>query len=155
MFNDDQIAVRFAESTDMAAVLELIKELAVYEKAGSEVSNSIEQLKEDGFGVNPSFECLVALINQKVIGFALFYTSYSTWKGKCLYLEDLCVKEEFRRNGVGKKLFEATLKIARERKMKRLSWQVLDWNQSAISFYKKYNAVLDPEWINGKIVLED
>lgn len=151
----DQISVRFATAQDMPAVLELIKELAAYENAASEVKNSVAQLVDEGFGDNPSFESVVAVRNNEVIGFALFFTSYSTWKGKCLYLEDLCVNENYRRMGIGKKLFDFVLHLAKDRKMKRFSWQVLDWNQPAISFYKKYNSVLDPEWINGKIILED
>lgn len=155
MLAADQISVRFATPHDMPAVLELIKELATYENAASEVKNSVAQLIDDGFGENPSFECVVAASNTEVIGFALFFTSYSTWKGKCLYLEDLCVNENYRRMGIGKKLFDFVLQLAKDRKMKRFSWQVLDWNEPAISFYKKYNSVLDPEWINGKIILED
>lgn len=155
MFIVDQISVRFATPHDMPAVLELIRELAAYERASSEVKNSSAQLVEDGFGANPAFECVVAVSENEVKGFALFYTSYSTWKGKCLYLEDLCVNENYRRMGIGKKLFDFVLQLAKDRKMKRFSWQVLDWNESAISFYKKYNAILDPEWINGKIVLEE
>jgi GNAT superfamily N-acetyltransferase len=151
----DQISVRFATTDDMPAVLELIKELAAYENAASEVKNSAIQLIEDGFGDNPAFECVVAANASEVIGFALFFTSYSTWKGKCLYLEDLCVSENYRRMGIGKKLFDFVLQLAKDRKMKRFSWQVLDWNEPAISFYKKYDSVLDPEWINGKIILED
>lgn len=155
MFEVDQISVRFATQNDMPAVLELIKELAVYEHAASEVKNSVAQLIEDGFGDNPAFECVVAVSESAVKGFALFFTSYSTWKGKCLYLEDLCVNENYRRMGIGKKLFDFVLQLAKDRKMKRFSWQVLDWNEPAISFYKKYNAILDPEWINGKIILEE
>lgn len=155
MLEQNQISVRFATPEDMPVVLDLIKELAAYEQAASEVKNSSAQLIKDGFGNNPAFECVVAERESEVVGFALFFTSYSTWKGKCLYLEDLCVKESLRRNGVGKKLFDFVLQLAKDRKMKRLSWQVLDWNESAISFYKKYDTVLDPDWINGKIILED
>ncbi len=155
MFAVNQVSVRFATAEDMPAVLELIKELAAYENASTEVKNSTAQLAEDGFGDNPAFECVVAESASGVIGFALFFTSYSTWKGKCLYLEDLCVNENYRRMGIGKKLFDFVLQLAKERKMKRFSWQVLDWNVPAISFYKKYHSVLDPEWINGKIILED
>lgn len=154
MFEKNGVTLRFAGPDDMPAVLELIKELAAYEQAADEVKNSVEQLSADGFGVNPAFECVVAVLNNQVTGFALFFTSYSTWKGKCIYLEDLCVKENYRRLGIGKKLFDFVLQRAKDRKMKRLSWQVLDWNEPAISFYKKYNSDLDPEWINGKIILE-
>jgi GNAT superfamily N-acetyltransferase len=88
-----------------------------------------------------------------VVGFALFYTSYSTWKGNCLYLEDLLVTQSERRSGIGKLLFDQVLATAKERGAKRFEWQVLDWNEPAINFYKKYNADLDPEWINGKLFL--
>lgn len=150
-FMSESVSVRFSTTDDMPAVLALINELAVYENAGDEVINSVSQLCNDGFGENAAFECLVAEKNNQVIGFALFFTTYSTWKGKCLYLEDLCVNENHRRIGIGKKLFDAVLQIAKERKMKRLSWQVLDWNAPAISFYKKYKAVLDNDWINCRI----
>jgi len=146
--------IRQSTSNDMPAVFELIKELARYEKAESQVRNSVEQLREDGFGKNPSFECLVAENNKTIVGFALFYNSYSTWRGKCLYLEDLCVSESSRQSGIGTLLFNEVLKIAKERNLKRLEWQVLEWNIPAIEFYKKYDANLDPEWINGKLFLD-
>ncbi|MBI3134792.1 MAG: GNAT family N-acetyltransferase [Bacteroidetes bacterium] len=151
----DDVIIRTAEKRDMHAVLDLITELAVYENARDQVRNSTNQLIEDGFGNNPAFECLVAeSASHGIIGFALFFTTYSTWRGKCLYLEDLCVTEKFRRAGAGKKLFDRVLQIATERGMKRLSWQVLEWNTPAIAFYKKYKASLDPEWVNGKLVLD-
>lgn len=154
MNNDHvRISVRKALKSDMPAVLDLIKELALYENAPEQVFNTVEQLEEDGFGTNSTFECLVAEIENNVVGFALFFTTYSTWKGNCLYLEDICVKENLRRKGIGKKLFDAVLQIAKERKMKRLSWQVLDWNESAISFYKKYQTEFDNSWINCRIVI--
>lgn len=155
MNTNADVIIRSATPQDMHAVLSLIMELAVYEKAADQMRNSAVQLIEDGFGKNPAFECLVAESSQHgVIGFALFFTTYSTWRGKCLYLEDLCVTEKFRRAGIGKMLFDRVLQLAMDRGMKRLSWQVLEWNQPAIDFYKTYKANLDPEWINGKIVLD-
>lgn len=148
-----EVEIRFATADDMPAVLDLIRELAIYEHAEEQVTNTVEQLQKDGFGDNPVFECLVAEDEDGVYGFALFYTSYSTWKGTCLYLEDLLVTSSKRRTGTGSILFETLIEIARERGAKRFEWQVLDWNEPAISFYKKYNADLDPEWINGKIFL--
>jgi GNAT superfamily N-acetyltransferase len=148
-----EIQIRFAIKEDMPAVHELICELAIYENAEEQVTNTVEQLQEDGYGDNPVFECLVAEDEDGVFGFALFYTSYSTWKGTCLYLEDLLVTESKRRSGAGGILFETLIEIAKERGAKRFEWQVLDWNEPAINFYKKYNADLDPEWINGKIFL--
>lgn len=136
----------------MERVLELITELAIYEHAEEQVENTVEQLIEDGFGANPTFECVVAETDH-IVGFALFYTSYSTWKGNCLYLEDLLVTESMRRHGVGKLLFDYVLDQAKERGAKRFEWQVLEWNEPAINFYKKYDADLDPEWINGKLFL--
>jgi GNAT superfamily N-acetyltransferase len=147
------VQIRFANPGDMSAVLGLIKELAIYENAEEQVTNTVEQLIEDGFGRNPTFECLVAVDDSGVFGFALFYASYSTWKGNCLYLEDLLITERRRKEGFGGMLFEALIQIAKERGAKRFEWQVLDWNEPAINFYKKYKADLDPEWINGKIFL--
>ena len=147
------VQIRKAVPSDMSRVLELIKELAIYENAEDQVTNTAEQLTEDGFGDAAAFECVVAELADEVIGFAIYYTSYSTWKGTCLYLEDLLVTETKRRLGVGKLLFDEVLRIAKERNAKRFEWQVLDWNEPAINFYKKYKADLDPEWINGKLFL--
>ena len=150
---NDTIDVRWAVAEDMPRVLELITELAVYEKEEDQVENTVPQLVEDGFGPKPTFECIIAEKAGQVIGFAIFYTSYSTWKGNCLYLEDLLVTEQHRRLGVGKLLFDFVLNLAKSRGAKRMEWQVLDWNEPAINFYKKYNADLDPTWINGKLFL--
>lgn len=146
--------IRAAEPADMVSVHELITELAIYEKAANQVINTVDQLVEDGFGANPLFECIVAEINDKVVGFALFYTSYSTWKGACLYLEDFLVTENMRGQGIGRLLFDAIYETAKSREVGRFEWQVLDWNEPAINFYKKYNAILDPEWLNGKIMFK-
>jgi GNAT superfamily N-acetyltransferase len=143
--------IRTATPKDMQAVNNLIHELAVYEKASEQHINTTEQLIEDGFGPNKVFDCIVAELNGKVVGFALFYTSYSTWKGKCLYLEDFLVTEKLRGKGIGKLLFDEVYQIAKKRNVGRFEWQVLEWNKPAINFYKKYDATLDGEWINGKI----
>ena len=145
--------IRKATPADMPRVLELITELAIYEHAEEQVENTVEQLTEDGFGDRPTFECIVAENESGVVGFSIFYTSYSTWKGNCLYLEDLLVTEKLRRSGIGKMLFDEVLSIAKERNAARFEWQVLEWNEPAINFYKNYNADLDPEWINGKLFL--
>ena len=147
------IQIRKAKREDMGAVLKLIKELAEYEKALDQVENTEEQLQEDGFGTEPKFECFVAEDVDHIIGFALYYTSYSTWKGNCLYLEDLLVTSAYRRRGVGKLLFDKLLQTAKDRGAGRFEWQVLDWNEPAINFYKKYHANLDSSWINGKLFL--
>jgi GNAT superfamily N-acetyltransferase len=145
--------IRSASAEDMARVLALIRELAIYEKSEDQVTNTAEQLVKDGFGNQPKFECVLADEDDETIGFAIFYTSYSTWKGTCLYLEDLLVTESKRKSGAGTLLFDYVLNLARERGAKRFEWQVLDWNEPAINFYKKYQADLSAEWINGKIFL--
>ncbi len=147
----EETIIRTATPQDMQAVNDLIHELAVYEKAGEQHINTTEQLIKDGFGKNKVFDCIVAELNDKVVGFALFYTSYSTWKGKCLYLEDFLVTEQLRGKGIGKLLFDEVYQIAKQRNVGRFEWQVLEWNKPAINFYKKYNATLDGEWLNGKI----
>lgn len=130
-------------------IFELIQELALYEKAPEQVTNSADQLHHDLF-VDPICEAIVAVENEEVLGFALFYTSYSTWKGRSLYLEDFYVSEMHRRKGIGQMLFDEVLRLAKERKVARMDWQVLEWNQLAIDFYKKNKAILDPEWVNGR-----
>jgi GNAT superfamily N-acetyltransferase len=140
---------------DCSSVMALIKELAFYEKAEHEVSLTVEQLEKDGFGDNRIYDLFVAEDDSGIIGIALFYEKYSTWKGRCIYLEDLIVTESKRGIGAGKALFEAVMDEARKRGSMRMEWQVLDWNQPAIEFYKKYDATLDPEWINGRFKYED
>lgn len=138
-----------AEQKHVPRIFELIQELALYEKAPEQVTNSADQLHHDLF-VDPICEAIVAVENEEVIGFALFYTSYSTWKGRSLYLEDFYVSEMHRRKGIGQMLFDEVLRLAKERKVARMDWQVLEWNQLAIDFYKKNKAILDPEWVNGR-----
>lgn len=146
-----EITLRKAVKTDIPEILGLIKELALYECAPQEVTITAEDLEKDGFGENPIFEVIMAYADNEPAGMAFYYFSYSTWKGKCLFLEDIIVKEKFRRNKIGKILFEAVIEKAKEANAKRLHWQVLDWNEPAINFYKKYNAELDNTWINGKL----
>ncbi len=149
---NQNINIRSAVENDMEAVHGLIMELAIYEKAADQMTNTVAQLKADGFGDKPLFECIVAEKSNQVVGFALFYTSYSTWKGQCLYLEDFLVTETERGQGIGQLLFDEVYQIAKSRQVGRFEWQVLDWNAPAINFYKKYDAILDPEWLNGKII---
>jgi len=151
MQNQD-LTIRDATPADMTTVHALIMELAVYEKAADQMTNTVDQLIKDGFGDKALFECIVAELEKEVIGFALYYTSYSTWKGECLYLEDFLVTESMRGKGIGKLLFDKVFQIAKGKNVGRFEWQVLDWNEPAINFYKKYNANLDPEWLNGKII---
>lgn len=147
------ILIRNAEADDMSAVHDLIRELAIYENEEHQLINTVDDLINDGFGSDPVFECIVATHKNKVIGFALFYTSYSTWRGRCLFLEDFLVTESWRRKGVGKLLFDRVFEIAKQRNVGRFEWQVLDWNKPAINFYEKYETIFDAEWINCKIFI--
>lgn len=148
-------SIRMATAQDMPAVHALIKELANYERAEKEFVLSLEQLTADGFGEKPIFECIVAENEDSaIVGIALFYTKYSTWKGACIYLEDLVVQQAYRGYGLGRDLLESLMVIARDRKAGRLEWQVLDWNEPAIGFYQKLGAVLDEEWINCKFTFD-
>ena len=140
--------IRPGKKSDIPQVFELIKELAEYEKALDKVSNTVEKLEEDGFGPNPVYELFVAEIENNIIGIALTYYRFSTWRGKVMYLEDLIVKEHMRRKGIGKKLFDMVLDHAKVTSCVGLSLQVLDWNDLGINFYKKYNMEFDDEWIN-------
>ena len=140
--------IRPGKKSDIPQVFELIKELAEYEKALDKVSNTVEKLEEDGFGPNPVYELFVAEIENNIVGIALTYYMFSTWRGKVMYLEDLIVKEHMRRKGIGKKLFDMVLDNAKVTRCVGLSLQVLDWNDLGINFYKKYNMEFDDEWIN-------
>jgi GNAT superfamily N-acetyltransferase len=147
------LIIRPALASDMTAVHDLIVELAIYEKAPNEVINTPEKLIKDGFGTQPLFICFVAELDGNIKGMSLNYIRYSTWKGAVLYLEDLIVTESLRGKGIGKALFQHTLKYAKDNGFKRLQWQVLDWNQPAIDFYKTFQANLDPEWLNAWVNL--
>jgi len=147
------ITIRRAIESDCERIIELVKELALYEKAPQEVTVSLQHFKESGFGKNPVWWAFVAEENGTIQGFALYYIRFSTWKGQCLYLEDLLVTEQMRGKGIGKLLFDKLLEECKEKGFKRMVWQVLEWNEPAINFYKKYNATLDPEWMNGIIDL--
>jgi len=133
---------------DLPRTLEFVKELAAYERALGEVSNTVQAMKEDGFGKNPIFGFFVAEVDQEIVGVSLYYYRYSTWKGKRLYLEDIIVTERMRGQGIGKLLFEATLHYSLNQNCTGMMWQVLDWNEPAINFYKKYSAKMDGEWVN-------
>lgn len=141
--------IRFAEPGDGAGIMRLIQALAEYEKAPNEVINTAQDLERHLFDEEVC-HALVCVIDFEIVGFALWYTSYSTWKGKCLYLEDFFVLPEFRKLGIGGMLFDRVVQLAKESGVKRMDWQVLEWNQLAIDFYKNRNAILDPEWINGR-----
>ena len=145
------VNIRVATAADCPRLLELINELAVYEKAPEEVTVTLEHFIDAGFGANPVWKAFVAEVDDNVIGFALYYTRYSTWKGCRLYLEDFIVTEDFRGKGVGKLLFEKVIDEAKNGNYIGMVWQVLDWNEPAINFYRKYDANLDGEWINGSL----
>ena len=140
--------IRKGIKEDIPQVLDLVKELAEYENALEKVSNTVEIMVKDGFGNNPVYNLFVAENNNQVTGIAITFFRYSTWKGKVLYLEDLVIKNQDRRKGIGKKLFEGVIEFAKKENCVGLSLQVLDWNESAINFYKKYNVDFDDEWIN-------
>jgi len=146
--------IRSATPNDVPYIFDLIKELALYEKAPEQVTNSKENLHYDLF-VAPICEAIVAEEDEEILGFALYYTSYSTWKGRCLYLEDFYVKEKYRKRGIGKLLFDEVVRIAKEKKVKRMDWQVLEWNEPGLEFYKKEKATLDSEWVNGRLFFEE
>ena len=143
-------SIQNAVEADMPAVQKLIQGLADYEKAPNEVITTADSLLEFGFGANKVFDVLVVKNKEAVvIGFALFYFKYSTWKGRALYLEDFFVLEEYRRFGIGQDLFKEVVKFADDNNCGRMEWQVLEWNEPAINFYKKMGAKLDEEWYNG------
>jgi GNAT superfamily N-acetyltransferase len=146
-----QFQIRKGEPRDVPQALELVRELALYERAPLEVTNTEAMMLEDGFGKDPVFGMFVAEENDRLIGIAIHYVRYSTWKGKMLYLEDIVVTESSRGKGIGHALFQACMEYAIEKNYEGMIWQVLDWNEPAIRFYQKYNAILDPEWVNGKL----
>lgn len=141
--------IRKGTKEDLPRTLELIKELALYEKAPHEVTNTVERMELEGFGSNPIFGFFVAETVRGIVGVSIYYWRYSTWKGKRLYLEDIVVTEKERGAGIGKLLFDRTMQHALDENCSGMMWQVLDWNEPAINFYKKYyQAKLDAEWIN-------
>jgi GNAT superfamily N-acetyltransferase len=148
------VNIRFAVKEDCVRLLELIHELAVYEKAPEEVTVTLEEFEQAGFGLNPVWKAFVAEKNGTIVGFALYYTRYSTWKGCRLYLEDFIVTENERGNGVGKLLFDSVVNEAKHKGYNGMVWQVLDWNEPAINFYNKYSANLESGWLNASFSKE-
>jgi GNAT superfamily N-acetyltransferase len=142
------ITIRRAKKEDCTRLLELVYELAVYEKAPEEVTVTLEHFTESGFGANPVWWAFVAEAEGEIKGFALYYIRYSTWKGQRMYLEDILVTESWRGKGLGKLLFDRLIEEAKEKGFSGIVWQVLEWNEPAIHFYKKYQSNFDPEWIN-------
>ena len=147
-----EIKIRKAVRKDCVRMMELIQELATYEKAPDEVTVKLDHFEESGFGPNPVWWAFVAEAQGVVVGMALYYVRYSTWKGQRMYLEDILVTEDMRGQKIGSLLFDALIIEAKEKGFNGMNWQVLDWNEPAINFYKKYNANFDPEWVNCSIV---
>lgn len=150
----ENIVIRRAVKEDCSRILELIHELAVFEKAPDEVTVSLQHFEESGFGKAPVWWAFVAEANGIVHAFALYYIRYSTWKGQRMYLEDLLVTEELRGKGIGTLLFDELIKEAKEKQLNGIVWQVLDWNEPAIKFYKKLNASFDAEWVNCSLNIQ-
>ena len=146
-----EITIRPAKKADCPRLMELIHELAVYEKAPEQVVVSLDHFEESGFGASPVWWCLVAEVQGIVVGMALYYIRYSTWKGQRMYLEDLIVSEDMRGNKIGSLLFDALIEEAKSKQFKGMNWQALDWNEPALNFYRKYNSNFDPEWVNCSI----
>ena len=146
------VKIRKAVKEDCVRMMELIQELAVYEREPQAVTVSFDHFVESGFGSNPIWFAYVAEADGKVEGFALWYIRYSTWKGQRLYLEDFLVSEKMRGNGIGKLLFDKLIEECKAKKYSGMAWQVLDWNEPAINFYKKYDGVnIDSGWLNCMI----
>ena len=145
------LKIRKGVKKDLKEVLILIKELAKYENALEEVDLTLSQLKEDGFGKRPYYWFLIAEKNNQIIGLSFYWIRYSTWKGKFLFLEDFVIKKEYRKKGIGSLLFKETIKVCDKLNCNGMCWQVLDWNEPAINFYKKYNANISSAWLNGKL----
>lgn len=151
----DNITIRYATAADCPRMMELVHELAVYERAPEAVTVSLEHFIESGFGDKPVWWALVAEVDGTVVGFALYYIRYSTWKGQRMYLEDILVTEAWRGKGIGTLLMDKLITIAKEKGYSGMLWQVLDWNEPAINFYKKYKANFDLEWVNVSLEIGD
>ncbi|MGE8555934.1 MAG: N-acetyltransferase family protein [Chryseobacterium jejuense] len=145
------VIIRKAVEEDCNSMLELIKELAEYEKALHEVTVTLDEFTEDGFGKSPVWGAFVAELNGEIVGISLYYDRYSTWKGRRLYLEDLVVTEKMRGKQIGKLLFDATVEYGKSNAYSGMVFQVLNWNEPAINFYKKYSPKFDDEWLNVSI----
>jgi len=148
------VVIRYAVKEDCPRLMELVHELALYEKAPEEVTVSLEHFEDAGFGPNPVWKAFVAEVDGIVVGFALYYIRYSTWKGSRMYLEDLIVTEEMRGKKIGKLLFDRLFQEVKERGFSGMVWQVLDWNEPAINFYNKYGANIEAGWLNASLSRE-
>jgi GNAT superfamily N-acetyltransferase len=146
-----EIVIREAVEADCISIMKLVNELALYEKAPEAVTVTLAEFVDAGFGNNPVWKAFVADVNDQIVGFSLFYVRYSTWKGRTLYLEDFLVTVDMRGKGIGKLLFERTIREAKEKGYFSMVWQVLDWNEPALNFYDKYNAGIEAGWLNGSL----
>lgn len=147
----NNIKIRQAALADCGRLMELIQELATFEREPDAVTVTLQHFEESGFGANPIWWAIVAELDGMIVGFALYYIRYSTWKGQRMYLEDIIVTEEYRGRGIGKLLLDELIVIAKQKGFSGMLWQVLDWNEPAINFYKKYQASFDPQWVNVSI----
>ncbi len=138
--------IRESKKEDMPQVLELIKELAAFEREPEAVVVTVDDLEREGFGEHPLFKCFVAEVSNEIVGMALVYFRFSTWKGKTIHLEDLIVKEKMRGSGLGSALYQEVLKYAKSQGVKRVEWVVLDWNEGAIKFYERSGAKILEDW---------
>ena len=141
-----EIKIRDAVIEDSKVILALINELAVFEKEPDAVIVSLTDIQRDGFGTRPLFQCIVAEVGNQVVGMALFYPRYSTWKGPTFHLEDLIVTESMKGKGIGTKLYTAFIEYAQQQKVQRIEWAVLDWKEPAIAFYKNSGANVLTDW---------
>ena len=148
-----EISIRRATREDCPRMLELVKELATYERAPEQVSVTLQHFEESGFGPDPVYWAFVAEAEGQVVAFALYYIRFSTWKGQRMYLEDILVTEKFRGLKIGQMLMDRLIEEAKDKKLHGITWQVLEWNEPAIKFYKKYNPSFDAEWVNCSISL--
>ncbi|HQW06036.1 MAG: GNAT family N-acetyltransferase [Flavobacteriales bacterium] len=149
------VRIRRAEPADVPRMLELVRELAVFEKEPEAVTVTLEHMQDAGFGPDPVWVGWVAENEKETVGLAICYERYSTWKGRRLYLEDIVVTENARGQRIGEKLFRACAEYAVEKDYAGMLWQVLDWNTDAIRFYERFGSALDPQWVNGSLELEE
>ena len=146
--------IRPAERTDVPRMLALVKELAVFEKEPDAVTVTLDEMIDAGFGPDPVWFGWVAELENELVGIAICYERYSTWKGRRLYLEDIVVTERARGQRIGEDLFRQCAKYAVEKSYAGMLWQVLDWNTDAIRFYERFGSTMDPQWFNGSLELE-
>jgi GNAT superfamily N-acetyltransferase len=148
-----EIKIRRAVREDCPRMLELVHELATFERAPDEVTVTLGHFEESGFGSKPVYWAFVAEEGGVIVAFALYYIRFSTWKGQRMYLEDILVTESHRGRKIGQLLMERLIEEAKEKKLNGISWQVLEWNEPAIKFYSRYNPTFDAEWINCSMIV--